>query len=97
MVNASLIAHIRGRIETNREELSRRTEGLLDRLEDKGRLAEEVRESADFHALVFQAAVASAQETETEKIDWYAAILAGAASTERQPNPQLHGNAGSLG
>ena len=85
VVNASLIAHIRGRIETSREELSRRTEGLLDRLEDKGRLAEEVLESADFHALVFQAAVASAQESEAEKIDWYAAILAGAASTERPP------------
>jgi len=85
VVNAALLAHISGRIEANREELSRRSEDRLDRLEDKGRLDEEVLESQEFHALVFQAALASAQESDAEKIDWYAAILAGAASTERPP------------
>jgi len=83
VVDASLMAHMGGRIEANREELSRRTEERIDRLEHKARLNEHVLESPEFHALVFQAAVAAAQESDAEKIEWYAAILAGAASTER--------------
>jgi hypothetical protein len=89
VVDASLMAHMAGRVEANREELSQRTEARLDRLEEKGRLEEEVLESPNFHALVFQAAVASAQESETEKIDWFAAILAGAASRERPPDMNI--------
>jgi hypothetical protein len=83
VVDASLMAHMGGRVEQNREELSRRAEERLDRLEAKALLDEEVLKGAAFHALVFQAAVAAAQEDEHEKIDWYAAILAGAASRER--------------
>ncbi len=36
-----------------------------------------------FHAVVFQATLAAAHEGESEEIDLYAAILAGAASRER--------------
>jgi hypothetical protein len=82
-VDAALATHIAGRIEPNREELSDRTEARLRQLEDSGRLDGEVLKDPRFHALVFQAAFAAAQESETEKIDWYAAILAGAASRDR--------------
>lgn len=85
VVDASLMAHMGGRVEQNREELSRRTEERIDRLEQRARLEDEVLESAEFHALVFQAAVAAAQESDVEKVDLYAAILAGAASRKRPP------------
>jgi len=85
VVDASLMAHMGGRVEQNREELSRRTEERIDRLERRARLDDQVLESPEFHALVFQAAVAAAQESDVEKIDLYAAILAGAASRKRPP------------
>ena len=83
VVDAALIAHMGSQIEANRRELSDRTEERLERLEEKARLDKEVLESPEFSALVFQAAVASAYESEAEKIEWYAAILAGAASRQR--------------
>jgi hypothetical protein len=83
VVDASLMAHMGGRIEQNREQLARLTEDRVDRLEERGRLDDQILESPEFHSLVFQAALAAAGETETEKVDLYAAILAGAASTER--------------
>jgi hypothetical protein len=84
-VDVALATHMANRIEANREELSDRTEARLRRLEDGGRLDEKVLKDPLFHALVFQAAVAAAQESEAEKIEWYAAILAGAASRDRPP------------
>ena len=83
VVDASIMAHMVGRIELNRELLAQGTEERLDRLEQKARLDEEVLEGPEFHALVFQAAMAAAQESDDEKIDWYAAILAGVASRDR--------------
>jgi hypothetical protein len=83
VVDAALMAHMESRIEANREELADRTEERLERLEERARLAEQRLADPEFHALVFQAAIASAQESDNDKIGWYAAILAGAASTER--------------
>jgi hypothetical protein len=83
VVDGSLMAHMGGRVEQNREQLSRETEDRLNRLEEKAQLDEQVLESPEFHGLVFQAAVAAAQESEADKIRWYAAILAGAASRGR--------------
>jgi hypothetical protein len=82
-VDAALATHMAGRIDVNREELSDRTEARLRRLERRRRLDVQVLRDPRFHALVFQAAVAAAQDGDTEKIDWYAAILAGAASRDR--------------
>ena len=82
-VDAALATHMSGRLEANRQEISDRTEARLRQLEESGRLDEKVLQDPHFHAVVFQATLAAAQESETEKIDWYAAILAGAASTER--------------
>ena len=83
VVDASLMAHMGGRVEQNREQLARQTEVRVDRLEERGRLDDQILESPEFHSLVFQAALAAAGETDAEKVDLYAAILAGAASTER--------------
>jgi hypothetical protein len=82
-VDAALASHMASGIDANREVLSDRTEARLRKLEDSGRLDEKVLKDARFHALVFQAALAAAQESDTEKIDWYATILAGAASRDR--------------
>jgi hypothetical protein len=82
-VDAALATHMSGRLEANRQEISDRTDARLQQLEESGRLDEKVLQDPHFHAVVFQATIAAAQESETEKIDWYAAILAGAASTER--------------
>jgi hypothetical protein len=82
-LDAALATHMSGRLDANRQDLSDRTEARLQQLEEAGRLDEKVLQDPQFHAVVFQATVAAAQESESEKIDWYAAILAGAASTER--------------
>lgn len=82
-LDAALATHISGRLEANRQDLSDRTEARLQQLEESGRLDETVLKDPQFHAVVFQATLAAAQEGESEKIDLYAAILAGAASRER--------------
>ena len=82
-VDVALATHMSSRIEANRQELSELTETRLQRLEETRRLDANVLQDPDFHAIVFQATIAAAQESEKEKIDWYAAMLAGAASTER--------------
>lgn len=70
-----------GRPEANRQDLSDRTEARLQQLEEAGRLDEKVLQDPHFHAVVFQATVAAAQESESEKIDWYEAILASMSSS----------------
>jgi hypothetical protein len=84
-VDAALVSHLSNMVEANRIELAERTESRLCQLEDRGRLDELVLKSPEFHALVFQAALAGAVETDSEKIDLYAAILAGAASRDQPP------------
>lgn len=72
--------------ESNRVYLSDRFEARTEVLYDSQRLDEETFEDPDYKALAFQAAIAAAQETSEEKIDLYAAILAGAASKELPPD-----------
>jgi hypothetical protein len=83
--DAALVAHLSSKVEPNRIELGDRTESRLCQLEDSGRLDESTLKSPEFHALVFQAALAAAGETDSDKIDLYAAILAGAVSRDRPP------------
>ncbi len=90
VVDAALMAHMGGRVEHNREQLARETDERIDRLEERARLNDVRLESAEYHALVFQTAVAAAQESEDEKIKWYAAILAGDASLERPVELNTH-------
>jgi hypothetical protein len=82
-LDAALATHMSGQLEANRQDLSDRTEARLQQLEEAGMLDENVLQDPQFHGIVFQATIAAAQESESEKIDWYTAILAGAASTER--------------
>jgi hypothetical protein len=88
VVNAALAAHMASQVEANRQELSDRFEDRIRKLEEKARLDEQVLKQPEFHALVFQAAMAAAQESDKSKskIDLYAAILAGAASRDRPPD-----------
>jgi hypothetical protein len=84
-VDSALVAHLSNAVERNRIELGERTESRLCQLEDRGQLDEAVLQSPEFQALVFQAALAGAAETDSTKIDLYAAILSGAASRARPP------------
>ncbi|HAF18757.1 MAG TPA: hypothetical protein DEV93_14925 [Chloroflexi bacterium] len=86
VVNVALTAHMASQVDANRQALSDDTEERLRRLEAKADLDEDMLKRPEFRALVFQAAVAAAQESDKSKIDWYAAILAGAASRGRPPD-----------
>ena len=80
--DAVLLAQV-SRIESNRQRLSDRTEARLEVLDEAGKFDETVLDDPEYQSLAFQAAVASAGESQDEKIEWYAAILAGAASHDR--------------
>lgn len=85
MFDAFLVAQL-SQLEANRERLAERTDVRIEVLYDAGRFDERIFEDSEFQGLVFQGAVAAAQETSDEKIDLYAAILAGAASKDRPPD-----------
>jgi hypothetical protein len=80
-LDAALATHMSGRLDANR-----RTCQIAPRLDcsnSRKQVAWTRRSCRIRTFMVFQATVAAAQESKSEKIDWYAAILAGAASTER--------------
>lgn len=77
------------RVEANHERLAELTDAGMEVLYDAGLFDENIFQDKHFQGLVFQAAVAAAQETEDEKLRWYAAILAGAASREKPEQMNL--------
>ncbi|MEA2634640.1 MAG: hypothetical protein QOH92_1407 [Chloroflexota bacterium] len=70
-------------LEGNPQELARLTNERIEAIKDRDRYDEDFVETAEFHGAVVQALLASAQETEREKIDLYAEVLAGATSRDR--------------